>query len=742
MPKIFISYRRSDSDIIAGRIYDKLSAHFGESSIFFDVEAIDIGRDFREALQDEVRQCQVLIAVIGPNWLNVQDEDGCRRIDTDTDWVRIEIESALARNIRVIPLLVKDASLPKARELPEGLKELAYRQAAKARSGADFTPDMNRLIRYMERHFATYQEPSTTATIRRFTGSLWLGLLGKVKKRNRQDSGASRLSDKRPLFLYLIIFFIMVGIGGSLGWSIWRGHSHVTFMPGPGEPPDSTPAAYNKRKTADQLISTGGNHSFEGMPPLNQNYPEPGTNSYKTLKKNGVRAFADGNYADAVNLFGQIRTVAKEQRRLHEPEKDSPEFKAATEALKDPEVLIFQNNAIARKNHREGQPIYTIVAGVPLTNAEKQPFTIGQEMLRGIAQAQDKVVNAHRSMPALNLQVIIANDRNIPSQAVASALAALEQSNSNALAAVGHYTSDSSCEALKAAYSQVVMISPLSTRTDLRRNCSASSFFFRTTSSTKIATTTLMGYLIDYLDGQSIVPREAEVAIFYNPDDSFSKDMFIEFQDAVNGEGMKFKDFQLSASDFSAPDILETISSANALIMLPDGRNTSSTAFDNAVEVIKQDSQTRPVLGANPLYNSDTIEQAGEFKGLQNSLQNRLFLASDWHQDCAPDAFVREIEQYWFGGVNRASILSYEAVQVLAFVFDSLRADPTVHDVRDALANLSTESDIGVRSHGFVNKTISFDDNGDRVEIEQRLLVTVGENENKPFIVLNDQCLL
>ncbi len=163
MPKIFISYRRSDSEDIARRICDRLIAHFGKDSIFFDVDTIPFGIDFRDFLKAEVQQCQVLIALIGPDWLSTTDSNGDRRLDNPADWVRIEIESALARNIPVIPLLVRGARLPRPNELPDSLQNLAYRNAATARPGRDFHRDMDVLISgletLIERFIAT--EPST-----------------------------------------------------------------------------------------------------------------------------------------------------------------------------------------------------------------------------------------------------------------------------------------------------------------------------------------------------------------------------------------------------------------------------------------------------------------------------------------------------------------------------------------------------------------------------------------------------
>jgi formylglycine-generating enzyme required for sulfatase activity len=155
MPKIFISYRREDSEHITGRICDHLEARFGHENVFLDVNAIPFGVDFREHLDRAVGQCGVLLAVIGEQWLDVRHREGAkqgrRRLDDPADFVRIEIESALARGIPVVPVLVGRADMPGEEELPQGLlRKLAYRQAAEVRSGRDFRDHVDRLIRGIE----------------------------------------------------------------------------------------------------------------------------------------------------------------------------------------------------------------------------------------------------------------------------------------------------------------------------------------------------------------------------------------------------------------------------------------------------------------------------------------------------------------------------------------------------------------------------------------------------------------
>lgn len=146
---IFISYRRSDSSDVVGRINDRLREHFGPDVVFKDVESIPYGDNFRAHLVQTVGQCQVVIAVIGTSWLLALQE---RLTRGEHDWVRTEIETALNRAIAipVIPLLVSGANMPSAAALPEGLKSLAHRNAAHARRDPDFHGDLNRLIQRLE----------------------------------------------------------------------------------------------------------------------------------------------------------------------------------------------------------------------------------------------------------------------------------------------------------------------------------------------------------------------------------------------------------------------------------------------------------------------------------------------------------------------------------------------------------------------------------------------------------------
>jgi hypothetical protein len=144
--QVFVCYRRDDSAAFAGRVQDRLAQEFGRDLLFMDVDAIPLGVNFVTALHEAVAKCEVLLAVIGPNWLEARDDAGTRRLDDPNDFVRIEIGAALQRSIPVIPILLEGAKVPKANQLPEDLKELAMRNWLEVHH-ASFHSDLDKLVR-------------------------------------------------------------------------------------------------------------------------------------------------------------------------------------------------------------------------------------------------------------------------------------------------------------------------------------------------------------------------------------------------------------------------------------------------------------------------------------------------------------------------------------------------------------------------------------------------------------------
>ncbi len=149
MPKIIISYRRADSGVITGRIRDRLAQHYGDDSVFMDIDNIPFGMDFRKNIADALAKNDLLLAVIGPDWLGTASS-GPGRIHDQDDPVRIEVETALQRGIPTIPVLVGGASMPKADDLPDSLKSLSFHNAAEVDSARDFHAHMDRLIGSMD----------------------------------------------------------------------------------------------------------------------------------------------------------------------------------------------------------------------------------------------------------------------------------------------------------------------------------------------------------------------------------------------------------------------------------------------------------------------------------------------------------------------------------------------------------------------------------------------------------------
>lgn len=183
MANIFISYRRDDSMAVTGRIFDRLKSHFGSESVFIDIDGIPLGVDFRQYLNDAVSKCNVLLAIIGENWLQT-DQNGKRRLDDPADFVRVEIEAALARNIPVIPVLVSRMPMPSVDQLPPTLAKLVYRNATHVDPGTDFELHIQRLIQGLDSPFRKTNSDTSKADIG--NDDLDKSSPGKVKRPNKQ----------------------------------------------------------------------------------------------------------------------------------------------------------------------------------------------------------------------------------------------------------------------------------------------------------------------------------------------------------------------------------------------------------------------------------------------------------------------------------------------------------------------------------------------------------------------------
>lgn|GEM_PF-5452608 len=149
MTKIFLSYRRGDTAGYVGRLTDRLCAHFGRDAVFRDLDSIAPGRDFTVAIDEAIASCDVVVVVIGRNWLAATNLDGGRRLDDPDDFVRVEIATALELRAQVIPVLVDGAGIPPAKSLPAPLVPLAHRNALEI-SDSRWDYDVQRLINLLD----------------------------------------------------------------------------------------------------------------------------------------------------------------------------------------------------------------------------------------------------------------------------------------------------------------------------------------------------------------------------------------------------------------------------------------------------------------------------------------------------------------------------------------------------------------------------------------------------------------
>lgn len=161
--RIFVSYRREETEHLAGRLADRLVERFGESQVFMDIDSIPPGVDFAEAIQRAVSGCDVLLALIGRQWTTLVDEQGRRRLDDPDDFVVLEVRAALDRNIPVIPVLVDGAVMPQRKELPRGLEQLSRRNAARL-DAVSFRLNVGWLLKHLEKMLSASDEANAQAS--------------------------------------------------------------------------------------------------------------------------------------------------------------------------------------------------------------------------------------------------------------------------------------------------------------------------------------------------------------------------------------------------------------------------------------------------------------------------------------------------------------------------------------------------------------------------------------------------
>lgn len=212
---IFISYRREDTAPYAGRLIDRLAREFSDDQVFMDIDNIEPGDNFVQIIDERLATCSVVIALIGREWLRCKDKAGQRRVDNPDDFVRMELTRALARKIRVIPVLVADADMPASNDLPEDLKQLSNRHAIEL-SDARFHSDVGPLIERIHKDLVAVAAAVPTEapiivpapTISRKKGRRWVALMQfRLKVRER----IARMSINDRVFVAGAMFLLVVG---------------------------------------------------------------------------------------------------------------------------------------------------------------------------------------------------------------------------------------------------------------------------------------------------------------------------------------------------------------------------------------------------------------------------------------------------------------------------------------------------------------------------------------------------
>jgi hypothetical protein len=295
--KVFINYRRDDAAPYAGRLYDRLTAHFGEGHVFIDIDQIEPGEDFVEAINRKVGTCDIAVVAIGPNWLRATDASGKRRLDDEEDFVRMEIVAALQRKIRVIPVLVGGARMPGRHDLPEALAPLSRRNAIEL-SETRFHADVNRLIAAIEKSFAVAENqagPSAPPAAppmepeRSDQGSIATAKDPRTSVKSTQTTPAtprvpstsSITALKEPkvwandrLVLGSAILLLLVGLAGFV---MWTDHQKAGKL---GNQPKS-PSNSTEPKLSDQGNAAATQHDYRAANPA----PSPRADNLQDLRE-------------------------------------------------------------------------------------------------------------------------------------------------------------------------------------------------------------------------------------------------------------------------------------------------------------------------------------------------------------------------------------------------------------------------------------------------------------------------
>jgi len=267
MSAVFLSYRRDDSSGYAGRLFDNLSERFGRERVFMDIETLEPGMDFVAGIDRAIASCGAVIAMIGPNWIKAQDRDGRRRLDDPHDFIRLEIATALTRGVRVIPVLVHNASMPPEQEMPEALRPLCRLQACEISDNRwDF--DVRRLADVLDPLISELGHSSTAAP------SVTVAPAGPADP----STPPAQKSGGRSAGWLAIVAAVVVAAGGGAWWlsqSPPAERPQAATEDASGQPPDVAPRSEEPVVTIDPASELRSGPMTTTREPIAEPSPAP-----------------------------------------------------------------------------------------------------------------------------------------------------------------------------------------------------------------------------------------------------------------------------------------------------------------------------------------------------------------------------------------------------------------------------------------------------------------------------------
>lgn len=437
----------------------------------------------------------------------------------------------------------------------------------------------------------------------------------------------------------------------------------------------SSPSAQDFDSKLEEHLSCGEKILLSGFSPGRSN------------KQKGVEAIASKDYEKAVDWLEQ-----------------------AWNKERDPETLIYLNNAWINVQKTSKAPIYTIAVVAPLNSTPDGTSNTGKDILRGVAQAQDQAIKQD-----FNLKVLIADDANNKEQA--QQIAKTLVNKPEILGVIGHYASDITIPIVPIYQQhQLVLISPSSSSSQLSSEGDRPDrVFFRTAPTTQLMARSLVNYLIKQAGRHT-------VAIFYNHQSQFGRSIREQFavnflaSDGKVVEDSSREELSLGSSNFN-PKLALTYARqqrATVLAIFPDG-NTNPYTFQNGLDLIEESQGCFWILGVSSLHAANTLQQVG------NSALNRFVLHVHWHPLSSTNEFPTEARTYWKEDVDWKTATSYDATWALIEALKK-QSKPSRTGVQKVLADPNFQA-IGATG------TISFN-GSDRKEPIDVLLKVVRSNCN------------